>query len=71
MTPGVIADELPQVRIRLHGITAQTVAMDPFLGLGSSAIAARNCGIPTFIGFEIDDHYLGIAEERLSGGGSA
>jgi DNA modification methylase len=45
--------------------------LDPFLGLGSSAIAARNCGIPTFIGFEIDGYYLGVAEERLSGGASA
>jgi site-specific DNA-methyltransferase (adenine-specific) len=69
--PATFPVELAENCFRLHGITEQTVALDPFLGLGSSAIAARNCGILTFIGFEIDGYYLGVAEERLSGGGSA
>jgi site-specific DNA-methyltransferase (adenine-specific) len=69
--PATFPVELAENCLRLHGITEATVALDPFLGLGSSAIAARNCRIPTFIGFEIDDYYLRVAEERLSGGGSA
>jgi site-specific DNA-methyltransferase (adenine-specific) len=69
--PATFPVELAENCFRLHGIAEQTIALDPFLGLGSSAIAARNCGIPTFIGFEIDGYYLGVAEERLSGGASA
>ena len=34
------------------------VVMDPFLGIGHSAVAARNCGVARFIGFEIDGEYL-------------
>jgi site-specific DNA-methyltransferase (adenine-specific) len=69
--PATFPVELAENCFRLHGLSERTVALDPFLGLGSSAVAAQNCGIPTFIGFEIDDYYLGVAKERLSGGGSA
>jgi DNA modification methylase len=37
--------------------------MDPFLGLGSSALAAAELGID-FIGVEIDRHYLQEAVAR-------
>jgi site-specific DNA-methyltransferase (adenine-specific) len=37
--------------------------MDPFLGLGSSALAAIALGID-FVGVEIDEHYLAEAVER-------
>ena len=39
---------------------------DPFLGIGNSAIAAQRCGIPQFIGFEIDENYLAEAKRRIS-----
>ena len=38
--------------------------MDPFLGLGSSAIAAAQLGVD-FIGVEIDAGYLAEAIERV------
>ena len=38
--------------------------MDPFLGLGSSAIAAAHLGLD-FIGVEIDAHYLKEAIGRV------
>jgi DNA modification methylase len=41
------------------------VVLDPFLGIGSSAIAARDCGVGKFYGFEIDEYYAEIARERL------
>jgi DNA modification methylase len=37
--------------------------MDPFLGLGSSALAAADLGID-FVGVEIDRHYLTEAVDR-------
>jgi site-specific DNA-methyltransferase (adenine-specific) len=38
--------------------------MDPFLGLGSSALAAVDLGVD-FIGVEIDRHYLSEAIGRV------
>jgi hypothetical protein len=35
--------------------------MDPFLGIGASAVAAAQCGANAFIGFELDPEYLNIA----------
>ena len=37
--------------------------MDPFLGLGSSAVAAAELGL-NFVGIEMDEHYLAEAIER-------
>jgi site-specific DNA-methyltransferase (adenine-specific) len=38
--------------------------LDPFLGLGSSAIAAARLGVD-FIGIELDEHYLREAVKRV------
>jgi DNA modification methylase len=40
--------------------------LDPFLGIGNSAVAAKCCGVKKFIGFEIDEAYLAEAKRRLS-----
>jgi DNA modification methylase len=37
--------------------------MDPFLGLGSTAVAAAQLGLD-FVGVELDEHYLGEAIAR-------
>ena len=37
--------------------------MDPFTGLGSTAVACSRLGV-NFIGAEIDDTYLAVAVER-------
>ena len=39
--------------------------LDPLLGIGSSAIAAKKLNIQTCIGFEIDEEYLQIAKDRI------
>ena len=39
--------------------------LDPFLGIGNSAVAAQRCGVKKFIGFEIDEAYLAEAKRRL------
>ena len=66
--PATFPVELAENCFRLHGLAPDSVALDPFLGLGSSAIAAQNCGLPTFIGFEIDAYYLDLAREQLRAG---
>jgi len=40
------------------------VVLDPFVGIGSAAVAAQRCGIRRFIGFDIDAEYLAVAAEK-------
>jgi site-specific DNA-methyltransferase (adenine-specific) len=51
--------------ILLHGLTRIGCMLDPFLGIGNSALAALRCGLTNFIGFEIDEIYLAEARRRL------
>ncbi|MCI0625893.1 MAG: site-specific DNA-methyltransferase [Acidobacteria bacterium] len=51
--------------IRIHGQRKDLVMLDPFLGLGTSARAAQDCGIGVFYGFEIDPVYLEHAKRSL------
>jgi site-specific DNA-methyltransferase (adenine-specific) len=55
--------ELPERCIRLHGKAVATV-LDPFLGAGSTLVAARRLGCAG-VGIEIDPQYAGTAMERL------
>ncbi len=50
--------------IKLHGTARVQTMLDPFLGIGNSAVAAQECGVPKFIGFEIDETYLAEAKQR-------
>ncbi len=51
--------------ILLHGKGEETRLLDPFLGIGSSAVAAKRRNIANFTGIELDDHYLETARQRL------
>ena len=42
------------------------IVFDPFLGSGTTAIAAKHCGCK-YIGFEINEKYYNIAKDRLQG----
>ena len=64
--PATFPVELAARCIRLHGARPELVMLDPFLGLGHSALAARECGIGRFIGYEIDAEYLAEARARLA-----
>jgi len=63
--PATFPVELADKCIRLHGAEKVTTMLDPFLGIGNSAIAAQRCGVPKFIGFEIDEMYLAEAKRRI------
>ncbi len=63
--PATFPVELASRCIQLHGKGAETVMLEPFLGIGHAAFAARECGISRFTGFEIDEDYLAVARERL------
>ena len=61
--PATFPPRVPEYCLRLHGLPRVRTAMDPFLGLGSSAVAAAQLGLD-FIGVDIDEHYLDEAIER-------
>lgn len=60
--PATFPPKLPQMCIELHGISRCTVAMDPFMGLGNSALACAALGVH-FIGFELDEFYFAKSVE--------
>jgi len=64
--PATFPVQLAEWCIRLHGVSHVETMLDPFLGIGNSAIAAQRCGVKNFIGFEIDEGYLREAKRRLS-----
>ena len=63
--PATFPVALAERCLRLHEVGERSTVLDPFLGIGSSALAARNCDAARFLGFEIDAEYLRIARERL------
>jgi site-specific DNA-methyltransferase (adenine-specific) len=69
--PATFPVQLAEWCIKLHGASHVESMLDPFVGIGNSAVAARRCGVRKFIGFEIDDLYLAEAERRIGGGRSS
>jgi site-specific DNA-methyltransferase (adenine-specific) len=66
--PATFPVQLAEWCIKLHGPAAAgriETMLDPFLGIGNSAVAAQRCGVKKFIGFEIDEAYLAEAKRRL------
>jgi site-specific DNA-methyltransferase (adenine-specific) len=66
--PAAFPRKLPEMCIRLHGADAQTVVMDPFMGTGTTAVAASRVGC-RWVGFETDASYVELARERLENAG--
>src|SRR5688500_10173390 len=56
--PATFPVALAENCIRLHGMRSDLVMLDPFLGIGNSAVAARRCGVESVVGFEIDEEYF-------------
>ncbi len=64
--PATFPVALAERCILLHGKGAATRMLDPFLGIGSSALAAQQAGLGAFTGIELDGLYLEVARERLA-----
>jgi site-specific DNA-methyltransferase (adenine-specific) len=64
--PATFPVRLAEQCIRLHGLREGMTVMDPFLGIGHAALAARECGVARFIGYEIDPIYLEEAKMRVA-----
>ena len=61
--PATFPAKLPEQCLRLHGLKRARVAMDPFTGLGSTAVACARLGVE-FIGCDVDEVYLREAIAR-------
>jgi site-specific DNA-methyltransferase (adenine-specific) len=55
---------VPEQCLRLHGVARAGTVLDPFLGLGATAIAAVHLGLD-FVGIEMDEQYLKEALRRV------
>lgn len=64
--PATFPTQLAVNCIKIHGGLPDLVVLDPFLGIGHSGLAARECGIRRFLGFEIDPEYLEVARTVLN-----
>lgn len=63
--PATFPSRLPEQCLRLHGLNRIEIAMDPFTGLGSTAVACARLGV-NFVGAEMDETYLKIAVARTA-----
>ncbi len=62
--PATFPPRLPEMCLLLHGTDRITTVADPFLGLGSTAVACAQLGL-NFVGVEMDKGYLEEAIERV------
>lgn len=62
--PAPFPVELPERFIRLYTYRGDVV-LDPFLGSGSTAIAAARLG-RRYVGYDLDEGYITIARQRLA-----
>jgi site-specific DNA-methyltransferase (adenine-specific) len=63
--PATFPTELATNAILLHGASSEICVLDPFNGIGHTALAAVGCGVGRFYGFDIDPEYHAVTVERL------
>lgn len=62
--PATFPVRLVEDCLKLTGISNGSV-LDPFMGTGTTAVAARNCNW-NYIGYDIDEDYIDFAKSRLN-----
>jgi site-specific DNA-methyltransferase (adenine-specific) len=62
--PASFPPKVPDQCLKLHGLDRAGTVLDPFLGLGATALAAARLGLD-FVGIEMDAHYLREAVDRV------
>ena len=62
--PATFPVKIPEMCIRLHGLESTRLVVDPFLGIGNTALACLSLGID-FVGFEIDSGYVDEAHRQI------
>lgn len=62
--PSAFPPKLPMMCIKLHGLERTKLVLDPFMGIGNTAVACLMLGID-YIGFEMDKIYVETAEQQI------
>jgi site-specific DNA-methyltransferase (adenine-specific) len=62
--PSTFPVALPEMCIKIHGLERTKLVLDPFMGIGTTAMASLRIHKPC-VGFEIDQKYLDVAAERI------
>lgn len=62
--PATFPVKIPKMCIQLHGLRKTHLVVDPFLGIGHTALACVELGVD-FVGFEIDTQYFAQARRTI------
>lgn len=63
--PATFPVKIPQMCIQLHGVERTRLVLDPFLGLGNSAVASVQLDVD-FLGFDVDPEYCAVARDQVA-----
>ncbi len=63
--PAAFPPKLPMMCIKLHGLKRCKLVLDPFMGIGNTAIACLDLCID-YIGFEMDQSYVDYAKQQIA-----
>lgn len=63
--PSVFPMKLPKKCIKLHGYNKNTIVYDPFMGIGTTALACIDLGV-NYLGTEINTEYVHEAEQKIN-----
>lgn len=63
--PSTFPISLPEMCIKLHGCNRTNLVLDPFIGIGTTALASLRLG-KSCVGFDIDKQYLDVASNRIN-----
>jgi site-specific DNA-methyltransferase (adenine-specific) len=62
--PAVFPEKLPYLCIKMHGVRKDMVVYDPFMGIGTTALACIRLGV-NYLGTDIDAEYVKVAMEDI------
>jgi site-specific DNA-methyltransferase (adenine-specific) len=62
--PAAFPEKLPGMCIKLHGVKKGLIVYDPFMGMGTTALACIQLGV-NYLGTEIDPNYIRTALELI------
>ena len=63
--PSNFPSKVPMLCIKHHGLNKTNLVLDPFIGVGNTALAAIKLGVK-YLGFETDAEYNKIAKHRIN-----
>jgi len=62
--PASFPPRLAEMCIKLHGLSRVRLVMDPFMGIGNTALACVNLGL-SCVGYDVDDEYFRTSCEQV------